>query len=147
LINYLLEAADSLDYVHREGFVHGDLQPDSIFLLNGHVKVGGVGRARAMTGLSFITIRGSTIPLYVPPETAISEWTASCDQYTLACTYVEVRLMANSSASFPDNVLNPLPADDLPEAEQDVLLKALAPDPTQRYPNCRAFAVALQNAS
>jgi formylglycine-generating enzyme required for sulfatase activity len=38
------------------------------------------------------------------------------------------------------------PLDPLPRAEQDVLLRALAKNPDQRYPSCKAFAQALEQA-
>jgi formylglycine-generating enzyme required for sulfatase activity len=74
------------------------------------------------------------------------------DQYALAATYVRARLgrplfaapvlidLANAHVhETPD-------LDPLPEAEQKVLLRALAKDPDARYPSCQAFANALRAA-
>jgi formylglycine-generating enzyme required for sulfatase activity len=75
------------------------------------------------------------------------------DQYSLAATYVEMRLGRRVFAGKnPFDVaeqhiratpeLSPMPA-----AEQAVLLRALAKEPEKRFPSCGAFATALKEAT
>jgi hypothetical protein len=74
------------------------------------------------------------------------------DQYCLAVSYLELRL---DRRVFPGKNLFELMAqhlnetpslDPLPRAEQEVLLRALAKVPDQRYPSCRDFVRALDQA-
>src|SRR5207249_2787194 len=74
------------------------------------------------------------------------------DQYSLAATYVSARLgrylfNTRNRREMEDHHLRTTPnLDPLPEAEQRVLLRALAKKAEDRYPSCAAFARALRKA-
>lgn len=152
LLNYFKETADALDYLHTQHVLHRDIKPDNILTVQHHAKLADFGLARLHQSDRSIMASGSGTPAYMPPEVWRGKVSPASDQYSLAMTYAEVRLdrrlyhgtdmmqmMMDHLESTPD--LHPLP-----EAEQRVLLKALAKDHTQRYPSCQLFVRALEDA-
>lgn len=153
LVRYTLEAAEALDYLHSERVQHRDIKPENILLLRRHAKVADFGLAKMQEASRMVTATGSGTPLYMAPEIWRGKRSQHSDQYSLALTYAEMRLghrvfassdmmqvMVDHLERQPD--LNPLPG-----GEQDVLLRALAKDPDQRYPSCLEFAQALEAAT
>src|SRR5690606_20508866 len=74
------------------------------------------------------------------------------DQYSLAIVY---QAMLTGSLPFPgrtaaqlakQHTLSPPQLSALPAGDRDVVAKALAKDPNERFPNCRAFVEALPPA-
>jgi len=87
------------------------------------------------------------------PETWHGRAGAATDQYALAATYAELRLnrrpfQANDYAGIMIDHLQSQPIlDPMPAPEQQVILRAMAKEPTQRYPSCVAMVQALAEAS
>ncbi len=154
LLRYTREAAEGLDYVFQaRGVLHRDIKPENILLLQGHAQVADFGLARLSHtpgGVFNATFCGT--PRYMAPEVFHKHACPQTDQYSLAATYATLRLgrplfAAQDFASLMHEQLNARPRlEPLPPAEQKVLLKALAKEPEQRYPTCRAFAQALEEA-
>ncbi|GIW78641.1 MAG: hypothetical protein KatS3mg105_0448 [Gemmatales bacterium] len=149
LYHYFREAADALDYLHEQHVLHRDIKPDNILLVQKHAKLADFGLARLHESDRSVMASGSGTPLYMPPEVWRGKVSPASDQYSLAMTYCELRLdrrlfdtrdmlelMTAHLEKTPD--LSPLP-----EAEQEVLLRALAKDHSQRFPTCRQFIEAL----
>jgi hypothetical protein len=153
LLGYLREAAEGLDYLHENQVLHRDVKPANILLSGGHARLADFGLARLM--MEEGAELGATLigtPLYMSPEVWGQKVSPSSDQYSLASTYVELRLgrplfeadsqmevMKKHLTMRPD--LNPLPAD-----EQRVLQRALAKKGAERYKTCVEFVSDLHRA-
>lgn len=65
------QAADGLDYAHRQGVVHRDIKPSNVMLTaDGRVKIADFGIARVADQTSDLTMTGSVVgsPHYMSPE-------------------------------------------------------------------------------
>jgi hypothetical protein len=154
LLRYLGEGAEALDFLHARQVLHRDIKPENILLLAGHAKVADFGLSRLFeqtrrTG----AVSQCGTPAYTAPEVF---WRGQVgpgsDQYSLAATYAELRL---NRPLFPTKNWLQLMQDHLQRQpdlmpllppEQQVIRKALAKEPAERYPNCRDFARALERA-
>ena len=147
LLTYVREAAEALDYMHKKGLIHRNVTPENILLVQGHVKIG-----------DFSLVCDAATPgdatagaiAYMAPECFRAEVTPQSDQYSLAVTYAELRIgrrpfpaRTTFQQTMRDALENSPDLGELNKPERTVLLKALAKEPTDRYPNCREFADAL----
>jgi serine/threonine protein kinase len=152
LLIYMQEAAAALDFLHKKHVQHGDIKPENILLVGDHAKVADFGLARPHESQRLISADGSGTPLYMAPEVWGGKVSPHSDQYSLAATYAELRrdLPLFRNCTLPELMFRHLEATPdlapLPEAERAVLLRALAKDPSQRFPNCLEFVRKLEQA-
>jgi serine/threonine protein kinase len=153
----------ALDYAHQQGVFHRDIKPDNIILKPdpgtslpcrpvltdlGLAKLAEGGLA-SMEGLSLGT------PAYMSPEQALGEETDErSDVYSLGILLYELTV---GQLPFPAKSISqairyhtqeplPLPSTvrpDLPVFLEQLILKALAKDPADRFPSAGALAEAL----
>ncbi len=151
----LRQMASALDYAHRKGVVHRDIKPGNIMFDDATAYLVDFGIARLMnaavsTGehLVFGT------PMYMPPEQwRDEELKPETDQYALgAVVYSMVTGHPPFDAQTPHSLMYkhlneaPIPPTalrrDLPPAVADVLNRAMAKTPSERFLTATAFAQA-----
>ena len=153
-----IAVASALEAAHRKGIVHRDVKPGNILITDdGDVKVTDFGIARAVAEAS-MTVTGTTLGSvhYFSPEQARGdEVTGASDVYSLAIVLFEMLtgrrpFEADSAAAVALKRLNedpPRPADlghPVPAGLEAILMRGLARDPADRFPDAGAFAEALR---
>ena len=145
-----------------QGVVHRDVKPGNIMVdASGRACLMDFGIAKAQGGETMTRIGGvvGTYEYMSPQQIQGETVTFASDQYSLA---VSLYMMLTGEVPFPQktsggfdaqegHVRKPPPPprsarSDIPEALNNVILKALAKEPDQRFPSCRAFAEALRDA-
>jgi len=155
----LQQVSDALSYAHAEGVVHRDLKPDNILLdERSGAMLSDFGFARLLGTTSLTqSISGGIVgtPAYMAPEIwEDTEATPATDVYALGCVVYEMLTgKALFSGSTPMAVMRAhdqgahLPAEwpvDIPQALGEVLSKAIARRPAERYASARDFLAALE---
>jgi hypothetical protein len=161
------QVAAALDAAHACGLVHRDVKPANM-LLGGlaedgsedHVYLSDFGISKTSQATTNLTLTGQVLGTlnYLAPEQIEGRTVdGRADAYSLACAAFE--MLAGTPPFRRDQSLAvmwaqlsaPPPAltslrPDLPAAADQVMFRALAKAPEDRYPGCRAFAAALQEA-
>ncbi len=148
-IDHLNDYCHTLDGRGGVGVQHRDLKPPNILLFGGGAKVADLGMARTMEG----SVAGHTgiwtFP-YAAPEFFRGQTHRRSDQYCLAVTYCQLRsgrlpFEGNAAMVSAGHLFGRPDLDDLPEAERPILERALAKEPDDRWPDCRALVEALRS--
>jgi TonB family protein len=152
----LTPIAEAIDYAHRAGIIHRDIKPANIMILpDGRPKLMDFGVARLPT--SAITESGQSFgsPSYMAPEQIASDdVTPRADLFSFAVVAYEALTGrrpfqgASITAIIYRIVHEPAPPprsfnDALPPHLDDVFRRALAKEPTNRFPSAQAFIAAL----
>ncbi len=154
LLRYLSEAAEVLDLMNMQhGLQHLDVKPRNFFLVSNHVKVADFGLVTSLTGSAAGIKLGAVTPLYASPEVFQGRVCPSSDQYSLACSYMELLTgkLPFEGRNSRQMMLQHLKAEPnlepLPEADRPVIARALSKDPAKRYKDCTALIRALRGKS
>jgi len=149
------QAAEALDYAHRQLVIHRDIKPETILLSEGHALVADFGIARALRGAAGAA--GS--PAYMSPEQAtgglVDERT---DVYSLGAVLYDMLLGEPPfTGSTPQAVIarviteTPRPLrtvrPSVPAALEAAVLRALARAPGGRFATIAEFDRALADAA
>lgn len=157
----LAQVADALAYAHRLGVVHRDIKPDNILLehLTGRAVVTDFGIARAAEAGARLTQTGIAVgtPAFMSPEQAMGqrEVDGRSDVYALGLVgYLMLAGRLPFDAETSAGMLlqhvhgTPFPLAnyraDLPFGMIDGIMRAIARDPAQRWPDAAAFAAAMR---
>jgi serine/threonine protein kinase len=151
LIEYMRETAKGIDYLNSINIQHRDIKPQNILLVGGGVKVADFGVAKFLEK-TMASNSGVMTPAFAAPEFLRGKTSSQSDQYALGVTYCVLRggrlpFEGNPAQMLQGHLLNPPDLTMLPEAERPVLARALAKQPEERWPNCRAFVQALAAAT
>src|SRR4029078_12447290 len=143
-LDYTCQIANAVDHAHRHGVLHRDLRPSNVLVTaNGLVKVADFGTSRFLE----IAAHGTTVigsPPYMAPEQFRGKAVFASDLYSLGVTMYQMltgvlpydtpspgdldRLLRGELVTAP-RLRHPR----IPQAINDIVLKALAADIPLRY--------------
>ncbi len=158
-VAYVKQVAAALQYAHNRGIIHRDIKPENILLdFDQHILLSDFGLALfAPTPDLLSTQKGAGTAPYMPPEQLQGKPTFASDQYALAVVAYEWLcgkrpFEGDIWALFHQHMLVAPPplrqlCPDVPAAVEEVILRALAKDPHQRFTSIQAFTLALERAS
>ena len=143
-LDFTCQICNAVDHAHRQGVLHRDLRPANIMVAdNGLVKVADFGTSRFLEMAAVgTTVIGS--PPYMAPEQFHGKATFASDIYSLGVTMYQLmtgtlpyqtpapadleRLMRGELVS-PPRLRNGR----IPQRINDIILKAMAPEVSERY--------------
>jgi serine/threonine-protein kinase len=161
----MCQVLEALEYAHAKGFVHRDIKPANMLVAEAAdgevVKLADFGLARVyqasqLSGLTVVSDISGT-PAFMPPEqiTHYREAKPPADQYSSAATLYHLltnqhlfdkprhplQQLAMILQEKPVPILERRP--DLPAGLANVIHRALAREPEERFPEIRALRQAL----
>jgi eukaryotic-like serine/threonine-protein kinase len=158
-VNYSEQILSALSYAHKHNIIHRDIKPANMMLTpQGVVKLMDFGIARSGTDGS-LTSTGTTLGSlnYMPPEQVRGEAAdARSDLYSFGISLYELLtgklpFQGDSQYSLMTAQLNQQPASpislraDVPPALNEIILMAMAKEPSDRFQSADAFANALKS--
>lgn len=165
VVNYLEQLAAALDFAHARGVVHRDIKPANILITpEGRLLLTDFGLVKIVTeeGQARVRLTGAGAPVgtpdYMSPEQVMGdEVDGRADLYSLGIILFQ---MLTATTPFQGetpmqiaaqqlHIQPPMPRrfrPDLPEAAQQVILKALAKRPADRFGNGLELATAFRLA-
>ena len=162
-VRIAIQICSALSYAHARGVVHRDIKPENVLLSSGSAVVADFGLAKGLeaAGATSLTHTGMAVgtALYMSPEQATGADTVDgrSDIYSLGCMlyemlageppYVGKSVQAVIAKRFSD----PVPSarrlrETIPPALDDVVARALAKSPVDRFATADEFADALTQA-
>jgi eukaryotic-like serine/threonine-protein kinase len=152
LLTYMRDTADALDYMSvQHSLQHLDVKPENLLMLGGRVKVADFGLVKDIHDAT-VSMMGGLTPIYAPPEVFEGRPSRRSDQYSLAIVYQEMLtgvlpFPGRTAAQLAAQHLNAKPKlDPLPINDQEVIARALAKKPSDRFGSCVELVNALVEA-
>jgi len=151
VVDIMLQLTEGMSHAHDAYIIHRDIKPQNVLILdNGLVKITDFGIAMALNSSQLTqtnSVMGSVH--YLPPEQASGKGsTIKSDVYSLGILMYE--LLTGKLPFKGENAVeialkhmkDPLPSlrreiDDLPQSIENIIIKATAKNPKNRYNNAR----------
>jgi serine/threonine-protein kinase len=158
-LHFTAQIAKALAHAHSRGVIHRDIKPQNIMLLgDSTVKVMDFGIAQLSANRNTLSKKTLGSVHYISPEQATGSSTIDerADIYSLGVVLYElltghlpfegdepiaVALQHVQAVPVPPRELNP----DIPPALERIVLKMMAPDPSDRYQSATVLFEALEN--
>ena len=151
-LHFAIQIAKALEHAHSRGLVHRDIKPHNVMVLkNGSVKVADFGIARVMSKSNTLTKEALGSVHYISPEQAKGGRVDNrSDIYSLGIVMYEmiagrvpydgespvgIAIQHINGGAVPPSKINP----GIPERLEQIILKAMALDPADRYPTATAM--------
>jgi serine/threonine-protein kinase len=154
------QVGSALDAAHTAGLVHRDVKPANILLQNGHCFLTDFGLTKRLASTTALTVQTDIVgtPDYLAPEQIDgTKIDGRSDQYALGC--VLYHCLSGSAPFEGDSDIAVIQAHlsedaadltklrtEIPPAVDDVLRRAMAKDPAERYPTMSDMSADLQSA-
>ena len=160
IADILIPLCEALEYAHQNGIVHRDIKPANILIdLNGKPNVVDFGVARVET--STLTQSGVTVgtPSYMSPEQIMGKRVDNrADIFSLGVILYELAagqrpFSGGNVSTLMYKIVNEEPPHitevekSLPANYENIIEKALAKDPKDRFKSCLQFIAALKGES
>lgn len=160
VVSCVQQIASALDYAHEQKLIHRDVKPENMLVgADGTLLLSDFGIVTAAHSTASIkTIDASGTVPYMAPEQIKGKPRPASDQYALAVVAYEWLcgerpFLGNAPIEIAMKQLSEKPPSlrakgvALPAQVEQVLMRALAKDPHQRFVSVKAFATALQKAA
>ena len=158
--SFLSQIASALQYAHDHGVVHRDVKPSNILLRqDGYAYLVDFGLAKAMQGAEVLTSAGAMVgtPEYMAPEQSNGLSDYRSDIYSLGIILYQMLtgqlpFLAESPVAVSLKHIQSTPPrprtlnSSIPQSIEDVILKAMAKDPNERYQAAKELSAAFWKA-
>jgi len=157
MVKYVEQIAEALQYVHARGLVHRDIKPENLLLGdNNQLLLSDFGISINAHKIASRTELIAGTAAYMAPELIEGEACFASDQYALGVVVYEwlcgiwpflgssQEIMDQHLYDFPPPLREHVPT--IPAAVEEVVLKALAKNPRDRFGSVLEFAAALKAA-
>lgn len=143
LIDMLRDAADALDFLsQKHELQHLDVKPGNLLIVADRIKVADFGLVKDLHEQNQSLVGGLT-PTYAAPEIFDGRPDRRSDQYSLAIVYQELLtgvmpFTGRTTAELARQHINQAPdLESLPPADRQIIARALAKNPLDRFSSCR----------
>jgi WD40 repeat protein len=161
VVSYVHQIADALQYAHDQKIIHRDIKPENMLIGGrdeilisdfGIALVAQTSRYQGQSTNRIEEIAGTVA--YMAPEQIQSQSVPASDQYSLGIAVYEwlcgerpfqgtfTEIAVKHTLVPPPPLHDKLPG--ISPRVEEVVMKALAKNPDQRYPSVQAFALALE---
>jgi hypothetical protein len=159
IVSSIKQVAAALQYAHERKLIHRDVKPENMLLgRQEELVLSDFGLAAFAHGSGSLSTKEAIGTLaYMAPEQIEGHPRQASDQYALGCVVYEwlcgsrpfegspTEVMVQQLSMPPQALRERLPA--IPAPVEQVVLRALAKDPKERFASVTAFAAALEEAS
>jgi len=159
----IAQVLSGLSFAHNRDVIHRDIKPENIMVTpTGIVKIIDFGIAKIVGVTDKITRKGTiigTFPYVAPEQLAYKEYgeiSFTTDIYAVGAVFFELvtgrpLFEARNIESMIEQILSEMPPHphelnpEVPPALSDIIMKAIAKNPSERFQSCHEFYVRLKD--